>query len=338
MKLDLSKLSSEVGGKLHLPDGMTGNEMIDGIASLEEATPSQITFLGSDHFLAIAPESKAGCIVTKEIIEGYSGGQIIHPEPYQAIAQIAHFYWDRSHSQQGQSPKAHIEDGAKVEESVILFPGSYVSEGAVLEEGVVLYPGVFIGRNAVVGQNTVIYSNCFIGPRSKVGKDCILHANSTLGSDGFGFVPHEGRLAKVPQLGHVELGDRVEIGSNCSLDCGTFGATKIGDDTKLDNQVHVGHNVVIGKNTVICGGVCLAGSCKIGDWCALGGMAAVSNKIIIGDQVQVGAKSGVTKNLPDPGVYMGFPAVPASQWRREIGAVRRIKDLIARVGRLEKRS
>jgi len=86
---------------------------------------------------------------------------------------------------------------------------------------------------------------------------------------------------------------------------------------------------------MMCGGAFVAGSAKLGNWVILAGSSNVNNHVEIGDRVTVGALAGVTKSLKEPGEYMGFPAVPASQWRREIASVRRLKAMEERIRNLE---
>lgn len=49
------------------------------------------------------------------------------------------------------------------------------------------------------------------------------------------------------------------------------------------------------------------------------------------------AKSGVTKNLTQPGIYTGFPARPLMEGRKMLSLPAKIPDLIKRVRELEKK-
>src|SRR5207237_936281 len=63
----------------------------------------------------------------------------------------------------------------------------------------------------------------------------------------------------VPHAGSVEIGARVEIQANSTVDRSLFRlATRIGDDTKIDNLVHVAHSVRIGARCVLAAGFTLA--------------------------------------------------------------------------------
>jgi pimeloyl-ACP methyl ester carboxylesterase len=80
---------------------------------------------------------------------------------------------------------------------------------------------------------SVTYNTLYDG--TILGNRVIVHGNAVLGGDGFGYRFHNGQHVKVPQLGHVELGDDVEVGACTTIDRGTFQATKVGAGTKLDN-------------------------------------------------------------------------------------------------------
>ena len=120
---------------------------------------------------------------------------------------------------------------------------SKVSDNAIINEGVQVGSGVFIGDSVIVGENTTINSNVSIYHEVELGKDCIIHSGTVLGSDGLGFARDGENWEKIDHLGRVIIGDRVEIGSNCSIDRGSIGDTILEEQVKLDNKVHIAHNL-----------------------------------------------------------------------------------------------
>ena len=72
--------------------------------------------------------------------------------------------------------------------------------------------------------------------------------------------------------------------------------------------MQVGHNSEVGDHSTVCGLTGIAGSVQIGDEVVLGGQVGIKDHVSLGDRVHVAAKSGVTKNLTEPGIYSGFPA------------------------------
>ncbi|MFQ5454235.1 MAG: UDP-3-O-(3-hydroxymyristoyl)glucosamine N-acyltransferase, partial [Candidatus Zixiibacteriota bacterium] len=194
---------------------------------------------------------------------------------------------------------------------------------------------VFIGKNVTLGDNCLIYPGVRIMNDTIIGNNVIIHAATVLGSDGFGFAESDKGLKKIKQVGWVEIGDNIEIGSNCSIDRGTLGPTKIGSGTKIDNLVHIAHNVIIGNNCIIVAQVGISGSTTIGNNVVMGGQAGIVGHIEIGDNVHIAGKSGVTKSIKTGQTVLGFPARDIMKSKRIEGALTRLPDLLKRVKNLE---
>ncbi|KAL8144350.1 hypothetical protein V2J09_017382 [Rumex salicifolius] len=223
-------------------------------------------------------------------------------------------------------PTAILEVGAVVHSRAILGANVQVGSGAVIG------PGVAVGQSSKIGYNVAL-SNC------KIGDSCVIHHGACIGQDGtmafvanmylfpgYGFfVDDKGNMIKKAQVGdkmNVRIGNFVEIGANTCVDRGSWRDTEIGDHTKIDNQVQIGHNVVIGKCCIICGQAGIAGSVIVKDYVTFGGRVAVRDHVTIVSKVRLAANSCVTKDITVPGDYAGFPAVPVSQWRRQVAGQR----------------
>jgi UDP-3-O-[3-hydroxymyristoyl] glucosamine N-acyltransferase len=142
-----------------------------------------------------------------------------------------------------------------------------------------------------------------------------------LGADGFGYARDGRRYEKIPQIGRVVIEDDVEIGANACVDRATLGETRIGRGSKIDNLVQLAHNVRVGEDTVIMAQVGVAGSTRIGSRVALAGQVGVTDHVQIGDDVMVGAQAGVTKEIPGRSVYLGSPAAPHGEFKRQLATV-----------------
>lgn len=127
-----------------------------------------------------------------------------------------------------------------------------------------IYPHVYIGEDVVIGDDVTLHSGVKIYRGCQLGNQVTVHANAVIGSDGFGFAPQaDGSYQKIPQLGIVILGDRVDVGANTVIDRATMDATIIEEGVKLDNLIQVAHNVRVGKNTVLASQVGVAGVHKL---------------------------------------------------------------------------
>ena len=119
---------------------------------------------------------------------------------------------------------------------------AYIGKGVHLGKGVKVYPQSYIGENVTIGDGSVIRAGVRIYQDCVIGKECIIHSGAVIGADGFGFAPRpDGTYEKIPQIGNVVIDDDVEIGANTTVDRATFGSTRIGKGTKLDNLIQVAH-------------------------------------------------------------------------------------------------
>jgi UDP-3-O-[3-hydroxymyristoyl] glucosamine N-acyltransferase len=212
-----------------------------------------------------------------------------------------------------------------------------VGEGAQLGAGVVLHSGVVVGDNCKLGPNTILFPNVTIYPRTEIGQRVRIHAGTVIGADGYGYVLDQGAHRKVPQVGNVIVGDDVEIGANVAIDRGALGPTVIGKGTKIDNLVQIAHNVQIGEHCIVIAQVGVAGSTKLGNYVILAGQAGVGGHLKIGDKVTVGAQAGVMNDIPDGQMWLGSPAQPDKQTKRQMIAIQHLPELLRRVTRLEKK-
>ena len=130
--------------------------------------------------------------------------------------------------------------------------------------------------------------------------------------------------------------DDVEIGANAAIDRGALGATIIGRGTKIDNLIQIAHNVVIGEHCIVCAHTGISGSTKLGNYVTLAGQVGLAGHLKIGDRVTVAAQSGVMHDIPDGGKWLGSPAQPDRQTKRQLIAVQHLPELLRRVVELEK--
>ena len=163
-----------------------------------------------------------------------------------------------------------------------------------------------IKNNVIIGNNVSIGSNCIIS-NCIIGNNVIINDGSIIGKIGFGFKKIKEKIIFIPHIGRVFLDDYVYIGSNCTIDRGSFSDTIIGKGTMIDNLTHIAHNVQIGSDCLIAAQAGIAGSTKVGKNCLIGGQAGISGHLLIGNNVHIGGKSGVLKNVVSNNKIMGYP-------------------------------
>ena len=235
--------------------------------------------------------------------------------------------------QSGISKHALIDSTAAIGSDVFIGDGAIISANATIGDASRIHAGAIIGHRAVVGENAELHANAVLGDDCLLGDRSILHAGAIVGAEGFGFRPdpETGLPRRIPHLGHVEIGDDVEIGAASCVDRGKFGATTIGDGTKIDNLVQIAHNVRIGRGVIIVAQAGLAGSVVVEDGVILGAQVGVAEHVTIGAGARVAATSGVMRDIPAGADYAGTPARPARETLREVAALRKLPALIASV-------
>ena len=194
-----------------------------------------------------------------------------------------------------------------------------------------------LGAGASVGARTRLHANVTLGDDCSVGEDSLIHSGAVIGADGFGFAPKKGGgWTKIPQLGAVVIGNRVEIGACTCIDRGALDDTVIEDGCKIDNLVQIAHNVRIGADTAIAACAGIAGSAVIGKRVQIGGASGIFGHISICDDAVVSTMTLISKSITKPAFYSGiFPSMENADWERAAAVVRQLPDMRRRLRRLE---
>ena len=332
MQITVQDIAALVGGRVH----GDGSVCITGVNGLKEAAPGEICFVRGTRYLPLLETSAASAVFINEVPEWLSIPAIVVGQPDLAFAMLLkHCETESLIHPTGIHPTAVVDATATLGVDVALDARVVIAPGAVLGDRVVIYAGAYIGRNVHIGDDTVIYPNVVLREDTTLGRRCIIHAGAILGSDGFGFAPLGGQWMKIPQVGRVQVGDDVEIGSNTTIDRATFGVTRIGTGTKIDNLVQVGHNCEIGEHCAIAGMAGLAGSTVLKNHVRVGASAGVAGHIELGEGATVGARSGVTHSVAPGQTVLGYPADDLSKTRRVWAANRRTPEMLRRIRQLE---
>ena len=332
----LADLAELVGGRVVGDPDVA----IEGVASIEDAGPGDITFFAHPRYRRHLASCNAGAVIVADEPEGRSGLNLLRvDDPSRAFARIHGLFNPPAAHDAVTSPLAFVHPTAVVGAETALYPHCYVGEDARVGDGTVLMPGAAVGRGARVGRGCVLHPNVTVAERCRIGDRVTLHAGVVIGSDGFGYAGQGRQRLKVPQAGIVEVGDDVEIGANATVDRATIGSTRIGAGTKIDNLVQIGHNVRVGERCLIIAQAAIAGSAVVGDDVVIAGQAGVSDHVEIGDRSIIGPKSNVLQSVPPGSVLSGLvePA-PHRQWLRVMRLLPRLPELWRRVSELERRT
>jgi UDP-3-O-[3-hydroxymyristoyl] glucosamine N-acyltransferase len=334
-RASLGELAQRFGARLRGPADL----VISGVGELDAAGPNDIAFVTGTKYLAALKATRAGAVILADaLLAHYAGPALIADNAHACFARIAGWLYPETVGTPGLHPTALVDPSAQVAPSAWVGAYCVIEAQALIAEEVVIGPGCHVGRGAVLGRGTRLMPRVTVMHGCTIGADCLIHSGAVIGSDGFGYAHEQGRWIKVPQLGGVRVGDRVEIGANTTIDRGALHDTIIGDGVKLDNLIQIAHNVEIGRDTAIAACVGIAGSTRVGSGCMIGGQVGIAGHLEIADGVQVLGKSLVAGSIREPGVYSSsIKAEPVELWRRNVVRLSQLDDIARRLRALEKR-
>ncbi|MCJ7627858.1 MAG: UDP-3-O-(3-hydroxymyristoyl)glucosamine N-acyltransferase [Longimicrobiales bacterium] len=334
--LSAGQIAEMVGGRV---DG-DPSVLVEGVAPLEQALEAELGFLAQRRYLRFLPETRAQALLVSDALAEAAVGhpsRVVVEDPHQVLpAILAHFY-PTPVPEPGIHPTAVLGKGVRMGEGITIAPYAVVEERAVLGNRVRLGAHSVIGAGCVIGDDSVIHPHVVLYPGTRLGARVILHSGVQLGVDGFGYVPVDGEIRKIPQVGACELDDDVEVGANTCIDRGSIGRTTIGKSTKIDNLVHLAHNVQVGRGVFLAAATAVAGSARIGDGVMTGGQAGINGHVEVGAGVRIGGQGGVIGDIPPGQTVSGFPARDNREYLRAMGMVFKLPETVRRLREVEER-
>ena len=332
-------LAQQTGGRLEGPAELE----LTGVAALREAAGQDISFLGNDRYRAQVAGTRAGLVLLPETFSGApAAGQawLRVKDPSTVFMDVVMRFAPLPpvFAPGARHPSAVIHPAARIAATAHIAANAVIEAGAMVGERTVIGALCYVGHDACIGDDCLLHPNITVRERCRLGHRVIIHSGTTIGSDGFGYIPNltGGLHTKIPQVGIVQIDDDVEIGANVAVDRARFGRTWIRRGAKIDNLVQVAHNVEVGELSFIIAQVGISGSSKLGRGCVLWGQAGIPGHLEIGDGAQVLAQSGVTKDVPPGARVVGAPAVSEREFIRNLFNVHRVDKLAATVRELKR--
>lgn len=334
----LSQLANWVSGRVVEPDD---DPQLDRVAPLAEAGPRALGLLAARSYLTELGGSDAGAIlVSEELAAELPDGAppaVVVDDAHQALAVLLDRLHPEDRGTAARHPSSVISSTARLADDVHVGPFAVIEDHAVIEEGVRIGAHAVVGEGVTVGEDSWIFPHVVLYPGSRIGRRVRIHSGARIGVDGFGYVLHEGRHRKVPQVGRCVIGDDVEIGANTTVDRGSIGDTRIETGAKIDNLVQLGHNTRIGEHSIVVAQAGIAGSTRVGAGVLIGGQVGIAGHVSIGDGARLSAQAGVTGNVPAGQTVMGFPARPRMEFLRSVAAQKSSRELLQRIRAVERR-
>lgn len=332
--MNLGELASRLGAELR----GDGTQEITGVRGIEEAGPTEITFVANPRYAALARTTRAAAVIVEPDFQEIPGATLRIRNPYHAFSRALGLFYSPPaypagiHPTAVIDPTAEIAAGAHVGPYAVIGADVRIGPHATILAHVVIYPGVVMGSHFFAHAHAVVRENCVLGD------NVTLENGAIVGADGFGFSKNDsGHWEKIPQSGPVRIGSRVDVQANATIDRATVGATEIGDGSKIDNLVQVGHGSRVGENTLVCAQTGLAGSSVIGNNVILAGQVGIAGHCTVGDGVILTAQSAVSHDVPPGKMISGSPGFDNRTWLRAAAIFQRLPELVKRLSSLEAR-
>ena len=327
-------INAEISGDKTLP--------ITDVAAFDTASEDCLTFACDARFLKNLDSTGAGAVIVPPDFSPQPGQtdlpvllKVKDPK-YHFFQILARFYPEKQYPG-CVSESARIGVNTRLGVDVFIGHNTVIGDNVSIADRAVIMPNVFIGDDVTVGRQSVIKPNVTIMERSRIGANVVIHPGTVIGSDGFGFTPHEKEHEKIPHAGYVRIDDNVEIGACNTIDRGTFGRTHIQAGVKTDNLVHIAHNVTVGRRSLLVGQSGIAGSASIGENVIIAGKAGISGHLHVGDNAIIGPGAGVTSNVEAGQIVSGIPQMPHKLWLKISRIIPRLPDMRKKLMMLEKR-
>ena len=292
VKVTVNELLAFLGDEVIRVEGETGGAYIDNLADVEHVSETTLDWVKpkNPNRQVVVEQSNAKVLLVDDgVLPALGKVLLVVKSPKRALAKVGnHFFVER--------PAPGIHSTAVIDPEAEIGKGIYVG------------PYTVIGK-AKIGDGCIIESNVRIYDGVTMGCRCSIKSGAVLGGEGFGFEKdEEGNRFRFPQIGHLIIGDDVEIGANTCIDRGALSETVIGDHTKINNLCHIAHNNRIGQNVVIAGCVNVSGSSVIEDNVWISPNVSLRGFNHLGKGCVVGTGAVVTKDIPAGETWVGNPA------------------------------
>ena len=320
-----------------LAESAPGEIEISGVASLEDAGSTDITFFANNRYAAALRETKAAAAFVPVDFQGEASTILLRvADPSAAFAKAVECLRT---VEEAEAPGIHgtavVAEGAQIDPTAHIGAYVVVEKGVTIGARAVIGAHAFIGRGSKIGESCQLHAGVTIRSGSVLGRRVVVNSGAVIGSEGFGYSQENGRHVKIPQLGFVQLDDDVEVGACTTIDRARFGRTWIQEGTKIDNLVQIAHNVVIGKHCLVIAQTGISGSARLGQYVTLAGQVGVVGHVTVGDFVTVAAKSGISKDTPARQTLLGMIGYPIAEERKLMAHYRRLPSTVARLKALE---
>ncbi len=323
--MKLARIASALNARLE--NGSPDTE-ITGLNGIEQAGPSELTFVANPKYAASARRTQAAAVIVAENFPEIPAATLRVEDPYLSFARALELFHKPPRYAPAVHPTAIIHPSVRIGPKAHIAPYVVIDENVEIGTNAVLLAHVVIYRGAKIGDNFFAHAHSVVRENCRIGNNVLLHNGVVIGSDGFGFAKTaNGSWYKIPQPAPAVIEDDVEIQANSCIDRASVHETRIRRGVKIDNLVQVGHGSQVGEDALLCSQVGLAGSTEIGNRVILTGQVGVVGHCKVGEGAIVTPQSGVAADIPAGALVSGAPAVDHKAWLKYSALLPRLPEL-----------
>ncbi|MGH9431620.1 MAG: UDP-3-O-(3-hydroxymyristoyl)glucosamine N-acyltransferase [Terriglobia bacterium] len=320
----LKEIAERLGCNLEGPEGIE----ITGVAGIEEAASTDLTFLANPKYARKVETTQAGAVIVGVDFQAAGRSLLRSDNPYLAFAKAIEIFHPAGRSAAGIHPTAVVAPSARIGRNASIGPYVVIEDEAALGDDCVLKSFVVIYRGAHIGDRFMAHAHAVVREKVRIGNDVILQNGAVVGADGFGFARQsDGSYYKIVPAGTVVLEDGVEIQAHSCIDRATVGETRLRQGVKVDNLVQVGHGCYVGEHALLCSQTGLAGSTRLGRNVVMTGQTGAAGHLTIGDNVIVTPQSGVPHDVAPGQIVSGSPAIDHGLWLKSTALLARLPEI-----------
>ena len=315
-----------------------GEMEIAGVAGMEHAGPTQLTFLANPKYAPKVKHTRAGAILVAEPLKGIEIACLVSSNPYLDFARALALFYQPPRPAPGIHALACVAPTAVLGENCSIGPFASVGERVRIGNNAVLHPHVVIYEGVEIGDDFLAHSHATVREFCRIGTRVVLQNSVVVGGDGFGFAKRpDGTQYKIVQSGITVIEDDVEIQTLTSIDRATVGETRVKRGAKIDSLVQVGHACTVGEDNIVCAQTGLAGSTVLEKNVILAGQVGSSGHLTVHEGAVVYAQSGIGGDVAAGACISGSPAFATSEWLRAVTAFPKLPELLKTVRELKKK-
>ena len=324
-QVSLSELTSMVNGRVI---GSISKEVrITGTCAINRYIENKVSYVKNMKYEKLVSDLRNAVILVPEDLVGLcerypQNVYIVVRDILNSMMDLQDFFYRDQFTvtQEGISATAKLNPSAKIGDQVYVGENVYIGKNVVIGDQAKILHNSCLFDDVSIGSGTYIYPGVCIYRNCQIGDDCIIHSGARIGCEGFRFEQDikQRSVRKWLHVGTVIVGNRVDVGANCTIARATFegDATVLSDDVKLGDQVHIGHNVKIGARTLIAAQTCVSGSVKIGQDVWIGTGVTISDGVTIGNRARLLLNAVVAYDVDEDERVSGFYAMPHRQWKK----------------------